>query len=100
MLAWLTRRAVMLSILTVCGLGCSAEPVAKVRPGFDAPGTALDGGAKDGGGKPGTCSCEGKACGDDGCGGSCGDCPDGLACNDEGDCGCEPDCEGRASTMR
>ena len=26
-------------------------------------------------------SCSGKACGDDGCGGSCGDCQGGLQCN-------------------
>ena len=26
--------------------------------------------------------CEGKECGDDGCGGSCGECPDGLVCEE------------------
>jgi hypothetical protein len=42
------------------------------------------------GGKPGTCSsgscqctpqCSGKACGDDGCGGTCGTCPGGSKCS-------------------
>ncbi len=31
-------------------------------------------------------ACDGKACGDDGCGGSCGGCEDGLACDDVGQC--------------
>jgi hypothetical protein len=31
-------------------------------------------------------SCEGKECGDDGCGGSCGECPPGTECTDEGLC--------------
>ena len=40
--------------------------------------------------------CESKECGDDGCGGSCGDCPPGSDCDDEGLCGeCVPDCEGK-----
>lgn len=34
-----------------------------------------------------TPSCERKICGDDGCGGSCGDCPSGFTC-DGGRCGC------------
>ena len=38
-------------------------------------------------------ACEGKECGDDGCGGSCGDCPPGAACGPDGTCGiCKPDC--------
>ena len=41
--------------------------------------------------------CEGKACGGDGCGGSCGSCPNGFYCEagtcKEGDC--LPDCEGK-----
>ncbi|RJO66469.1 MAG: hypothetical protein C4523_12345 [Myxococcales bacterium] len=32
--------------------------------------------------------CEGKACGDDGCGGSCGECPELTTCNDGGECVC------------
>ena len=45
----------------------------------------------------GTCctpECEGKACGDDGCGGSCGACDQGESC-DEGVCACTPQCEGK-----
>lgn len=39
--------------------------------------------------------CAGRACGDDGCGGSCGECESGL-CGDDGICGCVPDCTGKA----
>ena len=38
-------------------------------------------------------TCEGKECGDNGCGTPCGTCPEGLACVD-GQCLCAPDCEG------
>jgi hypothetical protein len=37
-------------------------------------------------------NCEGKECGDDGCGGECGHCPTAQVCV-EGLCQCEPDCE-------
>jgi hypothetical protein len=36
--------------------------------------------------------CTGKACGDDGCGGSCGDCDDGNACTDDS-CGANFKCQ-------
>jgi hypothetical protein len=36
----------------------------------------------------------GKACGDDGCGSTCGTCPTGFDCN-SGQCSCNPDCTGR-----
>ncbi len=39
--------------------------------------------------------CDGKECGDDGCGGSCGNCAPGCSCQDgtcPADCGCEPAC--------
>ena len=46
------------------------------------------------------CSCEGKQCGDDGCGGECGTCDPGYSCNTKGVCiddspVCEPACEGK-----
>ena len=42
-------------------------------------------------------SCEGKACGEDGCGGVCGTCNAGEICNDLFQCqGCKPDCAGKA----
>lgn len=45
-------------------------------------------------------SCSGRACGDDGCGGSCGTCEAGLACaTDTGQCGnslCSTNCESAA----
>lgn len=37
--------------------------------------------------------CQGRQCGDDGCGGSCGDCPDGQDCW-QGVC-CTPNCDGK-----
>ena len=44
---------------------------------------------------PAAPSCDGKACGDDGCGGSCGGCPGGDACEPGGQCGCVPSCAGK-----
>ena len=45
---------------------------------------------------PGCCepSCAGKACGDDGCGGSCGACGPSEAC-EAGACVCQADCAGK-----
>jgi len=31
-------------------------------------------------------ACEGRSCGDDGCGGQCGTCPDGKTCSEQGAC--------------
>jgi hypothetical protein len=39
--------------------------------------------------------CEGKECGNDGCGGSCGECGDEEMCAGEGLCVCVPDCDGK-----
>ncbi|MCB9740880.1 MAG: hypothetical protein H6747_16560 [Deltaproteobacteria bacterium] len=43
-----------------------------------------------------TPNCEGRVCGSDGCGGSCGDCPNGKNCDGQGQCndppGCFPSC--------
>ncbi len=43
-----------------------------------------------------SCSCDGKECGDDGCGGSCGACTGGQTCSN-GKCqgGCQPQCAGK-----
>jgi hypothetical protein len=45
---------------------------------------------------PPPCSprCQGKECGDDGCGGSCGSCPDGYLCRGNGKCACAESCGG------
>ncbi len=42
-----------------------------------------------------TPSCSGKACGSDGCGGSCGTCAAGTACDGAGRCVCAPACAGK-----
>jgi hypothetical protein len=45
----------------------------------------------------GTCcspQCEGKSCGDDGCGGLCGTCQGGWTCDDSGQCETAPECSG------
>lgn len=40
--------------------------------------------------------CDGKMCGDDGCGGACGTCMPGVPCTPDGLCGdCIPDCAGK-----
>lgn len=39
-------------------------------------------------------TCVDKACGPDGCGGTCGTCPSGQACQIGGQCACEPTCDG------
>ena len=39
-------------------------------------------------------NCKGKECGPDGCGGSCGVCPEGDTCF-EGQCVCRPSCQGK-----
>jgi hypothetical protein len=41
------------------------------------------------------CSCDGKECGDDGCGESCGSCPINHVCQVEGLCVCVPNCAGK-----
>ena len=39
--------------------------------------------------------CEGKDCGSDGCGDVCGECGQGLACDEQAKCTCTPDCDGK-----
>ena len=41
------------------------------------------------------CSCEGKQCGDDGCGASCGECAVNHVCQLDGTCICVPNCAGK-----
>jgi len=42
-----------------------------------------------------TPNCAGKACGDNGCGGSCGTCTTGYTCSAAGQCICTPNCSGK-----
>ena len=44
---------------------------------------------------PCTPVCSGRMCGDDGCGGSCGDCAANELCDPSGMCACEASCVGR-----
>jgi hypothetical protein len=43
-----------------------------------------------------TADCVGKQCGDDGCGGECGECPGGYVCDNFGSCLCEPQCDNKS----
>jgi len=40
--------------------------------------------------------CEGKECGSDGCGGTCGQCPGAQGVCVQGKCACQPDCSGKS----
>ena len=42
-----------------------------------------------------TPNCIGKQCGPDGCGGSCGTCPNNAPCDAYGQCPCVPNCQGK-----
>ena len=54
-----------------CGGTCGCEPGTTCEAGACVPCTAM---------------CDGKECGDDGCGGVCGVCGDDMACGDNGTC--------------
>ncbi len=62
------------------GTGCTvAETIACQDLGCECKEHQCTGGAC----VPCQPTCQGKACGPDGCGGSCGECPDGLLCNQD-----------------
>ena len=52
---------------------------------------SCDGGCADGACAPCAPDCDGRACGDDGCGGTCGGCTGGEVCGADGSCACGPD---------
>ncbi|MDP6945450.1 MAG: hypothetical protein QF464_14980, partial [Myxococcota bacterium] len=90
----------------LCGAGESCQQGACVPHTGDDAANGADGassppgdGAQTGPDGVTTCTarCEGKSCGDDGCGGSCGECSAGDFCV-EGLCAdeCTPKCEGKA----
>ncbi len=60
--------------------------------GGDGGTGGTGGAAPDGGSDPGTCTpaCDGKQCGDDGCGSVCGTCGAGETCSDKGACVAPP----------
>lgn len=76
----------------VAASGCSCEP------GCDVLGTCCADVVQQCGCQP---YCDGKSCGDDGCGGSCGTCAQGLTCDEQGQCVdnlCDPDpCNGNGT---
>ncbi len=71
---------------TFTGYGCAAFPAPE--PTGTYPYTCESDQAVE-------CSCAGKSCGDDGCGGSCGDCPAGSFCDPVGQCVCAGSCIGK-----
>ncbi len=89
-LGWNAALVAMVGILAV-STGCSGAVGDADTQGSDLP--AVDDAA--GEGTACTPSCLGKACGNDGCGGTCGNCPNGFLCTTDGKCGCIPQCEGK-----
>ena len=73
------------------GEGDVLEPEAMDAAGEDTSGDEEDIGVP-------ACvpQCEGMACGDDGCGGSCGACQQGESCQGGACTGCTPACDGKA----
>ena len=86
-------------VIAACGGddgGSEGEKDTVEQPGEDAeaPGEDAETPGEDGGGC--TPACTDKECGDDTCGGSCGQCLPGIACLDTGLCDVPPaDCEGK-----
>ena len=85
-----------------CGWSAQGYYDCSPSPGADPSGIHpknCQGDVSGGGPGPGPgCSCEGKECGDDGCGGSCGTCTFPEQCDAFGHCGeqgCQPDCFGK-----
>jgi hypothetical protein len=95
-----TALLVATGLLFVAGCEGLVPTLDDLIPGTDVPaGTDAFGEVvfADVGGDTCVPDCTDLVCGSDGCGGSCGDCPDGEVCSDFGQCKgpCEPDCEGR-----
>jgi hypothetical protein len=85
--------ALCVALLMGCGGGDAAGPsdvggdVAACPDGFvQEGGLCLQ--------EPAECesACDGRVCGDDGCGGSCGTCDEGGICTMQGECVCIPEC--------
>jgi hypothetical protein len=80
----------ILATLFLSGCGCRDEDVAAAAGDTSGLTDALTDDTAC------TADCLGKDCGDDGCGGTCGECSDGKECTDFGQCACIPDCEEKA----
>src|SRR5262249_21203509 len=70
--------------------GSCGTALCNAGPGWDGPTGvgSLNGSALNNGG---TCGCNGRTCGDDGCGNSCGSCASPDVCTPAGQC-CTPQC--------
>ncbi len=77
--------------------GCSGTPRVPVDTAVGGEDLASDGAQLDVWEVECVPQCENRECGDDGCGDSCGFCPELLTCDATGLCEfqCEPNCEGR-----
>ena len=78
-------------------LGAPGDDADTVAPPED--NGAPDNGVEDTTVEPDACTpqCDGKVCGDDGCGGSCGTCDAGKNCTAAGQCtACVPKCDGKS----
>ena len=79
------------------GLICNDDGTAVVSaegcPGAGEVQTACDHGCTEGVCNVCAADCGDKTCGDDGCGGSCGECTGVATCSDEGQCACTPEDE-------
>jgi hypothetical protein len=83
--------------LAACDGGSDDDKKNNNNPGTDTveqPGADVEAPGEDVVDPICTPACDGKLCGDDGCGGSCGSCPPGVICMD-GQCPCEADCAGK-----
>ena len=91
------RVVVVALAVLLCGACAGDSEVADTPTGFSLDGTDGTSSASTGT-DSGICvpQCNGKECGDDGCGGTCGTCADGSGCLDTGQCICIPTCEDKA----
>jgi hypothetical protein len=87
--AYMVRSTLLLAMALVLGCGGKNDPVfatdtPDVKPAAEVGGQTIC-----------TPACEGKQCGDDGCGGSCGQCTGWSEVCDDHQCVCRADCEGK-----
>lgn len=84
---------------------CSDQPECGWNAGGGFYGCSSDGAADPSGQNPKSCgpcepSCDGKICGDNGCGGTCGVCAADQMCDATGQCVCAPSCTNEDDTPK